>query len=218
MDKAKERLKVICLTLAAVLLAIWILNQALDFGRGVDQVVRPTEVVPTATPISPPNPVLADEIQAPGEIMTLQPTVSQQASNASTSELDKVKESAKTETATVQPSPKPMAVAATATGYIDCVMETRTRGYTGFNGRIEVNGSDYSLEQFFPEGDWVLIIARESCANSRPAEPLSDRPNCIRQALNLIHRNYGLETGSSDESEFAGVLAIDLCSVNVKEG
>ena len=217
MDTAKERLKVICLTLAAVLLAIWILNQALSLGRDVSQVVGEPDIVPTATPIATLEPVLAAEPQAPEDIVEPQQTATPKSNYSSAIDRANEKDLAKSEEPTVKPSPKPLAVATSPTGYIDCVMEVRTRGFSGFSGRIDINGNDYSLEQFFPD-DWILILSRESCADSRPAEPLSDRPNCIRQALNLINRNYGLETGSSSETKFAGVLAIDLCYVEADEG
>ena len=216
MDTAKERLKVICLTLAAVLLVIWILNQALTLGREVDQVVGTADSIPAITPISSPTPAIADEMEEPDATTTPQPLVDPQVYEGSTPELRNATETPTTEFPGARLNQQPAVAQATATGYIDCVMEARTTGYTGFNGRIEVNGNDYSLEQFYPD-DWILVLSRESCATSRPAEPLSDRPNCIRQALNLINRNYGLETGSSNESEFAGVLAVDLCSIRADE-
>ena len=217
MDTAKERLKVICLTLAAVLLAIWILAQALSLGREVSQVVGEADSVPTARPIATLAPALAAETQTPDDVVAPQQTANPNSSASSSIERTGARDIAKLEEPEVKSSPKPVAVATTPTNYIDCVMEARTTGFTGFNGRIEINGSDYSMEQFFPN-DWILILSRESCADSLPTEPLSDRPNCIRQALNLINRNYGLETGSSRETEFAGVLAIDLCYMEPNEG
>ena len=145
MDTAKERLKVICLTLAAVLLAIWILNQALSLGRDVSQVVGEPDIVPTATPIATLEPVLAAEPQGSrrhcGTTANRHPKVKLLFCNRPCQR----KDLAKSEEPTVKPSPKPLAVATSPTGYIDCVMEVRTTGFSGFSGRIDINGNDHSI-------------------------------------------------------------------------
>ena len=108
----------------------------------------------------------------------------------------------------VQPTTEatlPVAQVSSPSEYIDCMMTAPRKLKLEFEGEsIQAAGNSYDISDFYPVFD--VVLARDACQGLLPTAPLSERPNCIRQALSRVLRDYG-----SDHDHLIGVIAVDLC-------
>ena len=124
---------------------------------------------------------------------------------------------------------QPHGETSSAIAFIDCMMVPAESRFAviGFGGGEIPAGFDagqkYQVSDFVPHPAVMVNWVSDACQHLVPAEPYSTRPNCIKQALITIQRQYGLvEPPDADDPtdwtwdveyglSVAGKTAMDLC-------